>query len=64
MKNVIKVGKEEMDSYISIIQKLETPGRLTVKLTKEIGGLLITLDGNEDEITAYLKSWNENGINI
>ncbi|WP_337965479.1 hypothetical protein [uncultured Flavobacterium sp.] len=53
-----------MNSYIPIIRKLETPGRLTVKLTKEIVGLLVTLDGDENEIAAYLKSWSENGIEI
>jgi hypothetical protein len=64
MKQSIKLNEQEMRDYLPIIQKLETPGRLTVKLNREVGGLLVTLDGNENEIETYLQSWSENGIVI
>ena len=60
----IKLNKQEMEDYLPIIQKTETQGRMMVKLNREIGGLLITLDGKDNEIEAYLDSLRENGILI
>lgn len=64
MKEFIKFNEEEMKNYLPIIQKLRTPGRLGVKLNRETEGLLITLDGEENEIEAYLESCRQNGIEI
>lgn len=64
MKEIIKFSEEEMKNYLPIIQKLETPDRLGVKLTREISGLLVTLDGEENEIEAYLESCRQKGIDI
>ena len=64
MIQFIKLNQQEMEENLPIFQKTETPGRLTVKMNREIGGLLVTIDGTENEIEQYFNLLRENGITI
>ena len=64
MIQFIRLNQQETAENLPIFQKTETPGSLTVKLNREITGLLVTIDGTENEIEKYFNLLRENGIKI
>ena len=62
MTRLIKFNKQEMEDYLPIIQNVKSQHRVIVKLNKEISGLLVTIDGDENEIESYLNLLREYGI--
>lgn len=64
MKQLIRLNQQEMEENLPILQKTETPGRLSMKMTREIGGLLVTIEGTENEIEEYFNLLRANGITI
>jgi hypothetical protein len=64
MIQFIRLNQQEMKENLPIFQKTETPGRLTVKLNREVGGLLVTVEGTESEMEEYFDLLRKNGITI
>lgn len=58
----IQFSKEEYDDVVSVIRKIETPNRMTVKVNRNVNGLILTMNGTEQDFNEYISLLEDNGI--